>query len=281
MNPADRVLRGMPRRGPAGPSAGAPRAWSPSPATRRMLITALVLIAVFAFVWLTARFWVQWWWFDSVGYQTALTTRYISGAIAFVVAALLVGGFFAANWNVALRRRESPGRSASLASSRILRWPLWLLTVVLAVFAGWFAAEQWVTWRLALAGASFDIADPVFGMDAGFYVFRLPALEIAHRAALTTVLVTLVAVALIYLGMRGLDRLDPLQASPQTRRHLLGLGALLLILFGLGYILANFELQYSQRGFAYGPGFTDVTVVRPLNYLLAILSAVAAVVLVA
>jgi uncharacterized protein len=246
-----------------------------------MLITALVLIAVFAFVWLTARFWIQWWWFDSVGYQTALTTRYISGAIAFVVAALLVGGFFATNWSLALRRRESAGRSARLASSRILRWPLWLLTVVLAVFAGWYAAEQWVLWRLALAGTSFGIADPIFGLDAGFYVFRLPALETAHKGALTTVIVTLVAVALIYLGMRGLDRLDQLQATPQTRRHLLGLAALLLVLFGAGYVLANFDLQYSQRGFAYGPGFTDVTVVRPLNYLLAILSALAAVVLVA
>jgi len=246
-----------------------------------MVITALILIAVFAFVWLTARFWIQWWWFDSVGYQTALTTRYISGAIAFIVAALLVGGFFAVNWNLALRRRESPGRSARLASSRILRWPLWLLTAVLAVFAGWFAAEQWVVWRLALAGTSFGITDPIFGMDAGFYVFRLPALEIAHNGGLTTVLLTLVAVALIYLGLRGLDRLDQLQTSPQTRRHLLGLVAFLLVLFGMRYILANFDLQYSQRGFAYGPGFTDVTVVRPLNFLLAVLSVVAAVVLLA
>src|SRR5215213_10971731 len=188
MNPAHRILRGMPRRGSSGPSARTSRAWSPSPATRRMVITALVIIAVFAFVWLTARFWIQWWWFDSVGYQTALTTRYISGAIAFVVAALLIGGFFAANWNFALRRRESASRSARLASSRILRWLLWLLTIGMAIFAGWLAAEQWVTWRLALAGTSFGIDDPIFGLDAGFYVFRLPALEIAHSAALTTVL---------------------------------------------------------------------------------------------
>src|SRR5215208_2366734 len=130
MNPADRILRGMPRRGSNGPSAGASLAWSPSPATKRMLIAALILLAVFAFVWLTARFWVQWWWFESVGYQTALTTRYISGAIAFVVAAILVCGFFAANWNLALRRREIPGRSSRLASSRTLRSLLWLLTVV-------------------------------------------------------------------------------------------------------------------------------------------------------
>src|SRR5215204_6761354 len=280
MNPADRILRGMPRRGSSGPSAGAPRAWSPSPATRRMLITALVIFAVFAFAWLTARFWVQWWWFESVGYQTALTTRYISGAIAFVVAAMLVGGFVAANWNLALRRRESPSRSARLASSRILRWLLWLLTLVVAVFAGWLAAEQWVTWRLAIAGTSFGIDDPIFGLDAGFYVFRLPALEIAHRAAVATVLVTLAAVALIYVGLGGLDRLDQLQASPRTRRHLLGLAALLLVLFGAGYLLANYNLQYSQRGFTVGPGFTDVTVVRPLNYLLAIVSVVAAAVLI-
>jgi uncharacterized membrane protein (UPF0182 family) len=245
-----------------------------------MLITALVLLGVFAFVWLTARFWIQWWWFESVGYRTALTTRYTSGALAFLVASLLVGGFFAANWNLAVRRGDIAGRSARLASSRILRWPLWLLTVVLAMIAGWFAAEQWVTWRLALAGTSFGIADSVFGMDAGFYVFRLPALEIAHGAAFTTVLVTLVAVALIYLGMRGLDRLDQLQTSPQSRRHLLSLAALLLILFGVRYLLANFDLQYSQRGFAYGPGFTDVTVVRPLNYLLAIVSVIAAAILV-
>src|SRR5918999_1115863 len=98
---------------------------------------------------------------ESRGWSPSPSTR------RMVVAALLVGGFFAANWNLALRRRETASRSGRLASSRILRWPLWLLTVVLALFAGWFAAEQWVTWRLAFAGTSFGIGDPLFGMGAG------------------------------------------------------------------------------------------------------------------
>jgi uncharacterized protein len=279
MNSAGRILRGMPRRGSGDPPAGERRAWTPSPSTRRMIATTLILAAVLAFIWLTARFWIQWWWFESVGYQTALTTRYISGAIAFVAAALVVGGFFAANWNLALRRREDRSRSGRFASSRILRWLLWLITAVLAVAAGWLAAEQWVTWRLAFAGTNFGIKDPIFGMDASFYVFRLPAVEIAHRAAVTTTLLTLAAVALIYLGLRGLDRLDQIETTPHARRHLLGLAALLLILFGAGYWLANYDLQYSQRGFTPGPGFTDVTVVRPLNYLLTIVSVAAAAIL--
>ena len=243
-----------------------------------MIIAAVVIFGILAFISLTANFWIQWWWFESVGYQTALTTRYISGAIAFLAAALLVGGFFAANWTLALRRseRERASRSARAASSRIVRWPLWLLTIGIAIFSGWLAAEEWATWRLALTGTSFGISDPIFGLDAGFYVFRLPALQMAHGAALATVLVSLIAVALIYLGMRGLDRLDQLQAAPTARRHLLVLAALLLILFGVGYLLANYGLQYSDRGFTPGPGFTDVSVVRPLNYLLAIVSVIAA-----
>ena len=45
MDSAERILRGMPRRGAGGPQAGVPSAWSPSPSTKRMIITALVLAA--------------------------------------------------------------------------------------------------------------------------------------------------------------------------------------------------------------------------------------------
>jgi uncharacterized membrane protein (UPF0182 family) len=279
MDSAGRILRGIPTPG-RGNRAGADAAWSPSPATKRMVVTTLVILGLLAFIWLTSTFWIQWWWFESVGYATALTTRYISGALAFLIAALLVGGFFAANWRLALRRRESSSTSARVASSRVVRWPLWLLTLGVALFAGWLAALQWLTWRLAFAGNSFGVRDPIFGMDAAFYVFRLPALQLVHQAAIATVLLTLVAVAMIYLGLRGLDRFDRLQAAPQTRQHLIALAAALLLLFGLGYLIANWDLQYSDRGFAFGPGFTDVNVVRPLNYLLAVVSAAAAAVLV-
>ncbi len=244
-----------------------------------MIITAIIILAVFAFIFLSATFWVQWWWFQSVGYQTALTTRYLSGAVAFVAAAIVVGGIFALNWWIALRRRQGASKSARLATSRILRWPLWLLTAALSVFAGILAAQQWVVWRMAFGGRSFGISDPIFGMDAGFYIFRLPALVLVHRALLVTLIVTLAAVGIIYLGMRGLDRLDNLTAEPQARRHLVVLAAVLILVFGVGYLINNYNLMYSTRGFVPGPGFTDVTVVRPLNYVLVVVSIAAALVL--
>lgn len=261
-----------PQRGEATNGGG----FSLSPSTKRMIVTALIILGIIAFVSLTSAFWVQWWWFESIGYRSALVVRYLSAVIAFATAALLVGGFFAINWRIALQRREPEGRGARVAGSRVLRFPLWVLTILVGLFAGWLAAQQWMTWRLAFAGQQFDIADPIFGMDAGFYIFRLPAIEIVHRGAILTVIVTLIAVALIYLGLRGLDRLDQLAASPHARRHLVILAAILLVLFGIGYLLANFDLMYSTRGFVPGPGFTDVTIVRPLNFLLAIVSVSAA-----
>jgi uncharacterized protein len=278
MQMAGRMFRGGSGSGRGGAASG--RGWSPSPSTKRMIVTALIILGIIAFVSLTSAFWVQWWWFESIGYRSALVVRYASAALSFVVVALLVGGFFAVNWRLALQRREVASRSARLASSRVVRWPLWLITIALALFSGWLAAQQWMTWRLAFAGEQFALADPIFGMDAGFYIFRLPAIELLHRGAILTLIVTIVAVALIYLGMRGLDRLDQLAASPQARRHLVVLAALLLVLFGIGYLLANFDLMYSTRGFVPGPGFTDVTIVRPLNFLLALVSVVAAGVLV-
>jgi uncharacterized membrane protein (UPF0182 family) len=278
MDLAGRIARGVPGRGRGGSASGFGGGWSPSPATKRMVVTALVILAIFAFIYLTSTFWVQWWWFDSVGYRTTLTTRYLSGGAAFIVAALLVGGFFAANWQIALRR-YSTGRTARVATSRILRGLLWLGTAALALAAGWFAASEWLVWRLGLAGNSFGVSDRIFGLDAAFYVFRLPAIELAHRYALGTVLVTLVVVALIAVVLRGLEPGRRFQPTPEARRHVLALAAALLVLIGIGYLLANFDLQYSTRGFAFGPSFTDVTIVRPLNFLLALVSVAAALVL--
>jgi hypothetical protein len=245
-----------------------------------MIVTAIIIVAILAIIYLTSAFWIRWWWFESLGFTQALTARYVSGAVAFLAALIIVGGIFAANWNFALRKRQTAGRSGRVAESRLLRVPLWILTVALGAVAGVLAAQQWVTWRMALAGNQFGVADPIYGLDAGFYVFRLPALELAHSGLLATLLASLAIVLLLYLGQRGLDRMDNVGANPQMRRHLLVLAALCILVFGLGYLIQNFNLLYSTRGFVSGPSFTDVNVVRPLNFVLVIASIAAALVLV-
>lgn len=277
MQAAGRFFDNLPR--PGRPGAGGNQPFL-SDSTKRMIVTALFIVAVLAAIYFTSAFWIRWWWFESLGFSQALTARYISGTVVFFAALIIVGGIFAVNWHIALRKRDGAQRSGRVAGSRFLRVPLWGVTIALGAVAGVLAAQNWVIWRMALAGNQFGVQDPIYGLDAGFYVFRLPALELAHRGLLFTLVASLVAVLLLYLGQRGLDRIDNLGANPQMRRHLLVLAALCILVFGLGYLIENFDLLYSTRGWVSGPGFTDVNVVRPLNFILVIASVAAALVLI-
>lgn len=273
-----------PRRGGANRPGGARSAgpvggWRPSPSTRRMIVATLVILALFVGLFSTAAFWVNWWWFGSVGYRSVLVTRYGAQAAAFLLGGGIAAAFFAANWLLALRRSRAGAPRATADPGLAVRLPLWALTAGCFLLAGSAAASRWQTWLVALEGGAFPVTDPIFGRDAGFYVFTLPALASVHRGAVSLVLATAVVVAVLYALSIGLGRFDWRRPPPPALRHLLALGGALLLLFAGGYLLANYGLLSSRQGFVYGAGYTDVNVDRWVNYALALISVAAAVLL--
>lgn len=243
-----------------------------------MLITAAIIAVILLFVGASAAFWIDWLWFDSAGYQPVLITRYLSQAGAFLVAGVLAALFFAGNVRIAVNNgnRLALRRAAGPFGGRAGRWVLRILTLLTAYIAGQGAAAHWETWRLWLAGGSFGQPDPVFNRDVGFYVFQAPAYTILHEGALLLLGWTAMIVVLVYVISLGLERLDIQDLPRSVRQHVLVLLGVGLILVAIGYLLANFNLVYSTRGFATGPGFTDVAIVRPLNFVLCFASLAAA-----
>jgi uncharacterized membrane protein (UPF0182 family) len=241
-----------------------------------MVVAALVIAIVIGGLFATSSLWVTWWWYGSLGYRSVLVIQYIWGAIFFVVFGAIAAAFYWANWRYA---RSGPATSVGRPGlmDRIGRVVLIALTVGVGVVSGWRAAQRWDTYRLFLAGSDFGVRDPIFNRDAGFYVFSLPALLSLWRGATALIAVTLVTAAVVYL-LQQMRRgsVDPRSLGQRPKTHLLALAGVLLLLIGIGYLLENYELQYSRRGFAFGVGFTDATVVRPLHWLLFALSVVAA-----
>ena len=244
-----------------------------------MIVAAAIIVGLILLLVATAAFWVDWLWYGSVGYRQVLTTRYLSQAAAFLVVGGLAALFFAVNWRIAqgiARSLAFTGRQ-SVFATRAGTWMLVGLTVLVGLTAGSSASGRWETWRLVLAGGSFGVTDPTFGRDVGFYVFRLPAVALLQGGALAVLIPTIAVVAAIYAVAIGLERIDLANPPRPIRAHLLSLAAGFLVLIAAGYLLANFDLVYSRRGFVYGVGFTDAMVVRPLNLVLAGASLVAAV----
>ena len=56
--------------------------------------------------------------------------------------------------------------------------------LVLGILAGMHAAGQWETVLRFLNAQPFNVQDPLFGRDIGFYVFRLPLLDTLYGWAL-------------------------------------------------------------------------------------------------
>ena len=71
---------------------------------RRIVPVVLaILVALFAGLFVTSGFWVNWLWFGSLGLRSVLLTRYAAQWSLFAGGAILAGLFFAINLRHAAR----------------------------------------------------------------------------------------------------------------------------------------------------------------------------------
>ena len=149
--------------------------------------------------------------------------------------------------------------------------------LVLGFLAGSQAAGQWETFLRFVNAQPFNVQDPLFGRDVGFYVFRLPFLQTLYAWAMTALGLTfllVVATTVLHRGIQITPR-GPRVAS-HARAHLLTLGALILLVKAGGYYLDTYDLLFSARGIIFGAGYSDINAQLPALRVLTILSLVCA-----
>jgi uncharacterized membrane protein (UPF0182 family) len=241
-----------------------------------MLIATAVIAVMIGFVVVTADFWINWWWFGSVGYRSVLVTRYVDRAVIAALFGVVTGAFFFGNAVFAFRRtRRSPvaGSQSRPAIAERVMLPVVLgaslLVLLIAAGTGWSNWERVLLWS---QGESFGHDDPVFGRDVGFFVFALPVFHLVRSLLTWVVFATLIAVALIYGVRLGVNPRRWRETPRLMRTHVLALLGVLVLLIGASFWLASYELAFSDRGFVFGAGYTDATIQRWANVLMALLS---------
>jgi uncharacterized membrane protein (UPF0182 family) len=206
-------------------------------------------------------------WFEAVGYSgrfwTALLTQAGCAAAGGLAAATLV---FLLTWMIPRQPPVARFWPETLAAVGGIVWGL----------TNWEAILAW--WYAVAAGA----ADPIFGLDLGFYLFSLPFYDalywllwwsgmVAAGASLAYLLILQAASSAVS------DQIERPEFSQERRRRLsagavcplyLALGGLALVIAG-GNVLAGFHLLSSQRGTVTGAGWTDVHIRIPAYYLVA------------
>ena len=240
------------------------------------------------------------WWFEAMGHGRVFW--WTSGARW---ALLACGGAFAAatvysNGSHALQ--VSPGRPTRPAPFSVPQRPnealdpltvlgprrvLAVVSVMVGLVLGAAFSNLWEPLMMVAHGPDFGFTEPVYGLDAGFYVYWLPVLHTLRVLLMWLILVSALVSALAYLTQgavvpqtqerNGQYAVTGLDVLPEARRHLASLFAFGLIIWTLGIVLQRYQLLHQPTSsLLSGPGATALNAELPLLTLQAIASAIAA-----
>jgi len=128
---------------------------------------------------------------------------------------------------------------------------------VAALFALGFNT-QWDTYLRFHYGGSVGISDPIFGVDVGFYLFRLPFYQLLQGSLtfLTALAVIAVVSQYAWFAVVRFDDGRRMETWGNAVPHLSVLLFILAAAFGCGLYLDRYNLLYSTRGVVYGVGYT-------------------------
>ncbi|HUH11999.1 MAG TPA: UPF0182 family protein [Longimicrobiales bacterium] len=259
-------------------------AWRPG---RGLLIGAFLVLAGLLAARALVGIYTEALWYAELGYGSLFWRRLWIGlsvqAVAGVVAAALV---LVNLWVVArqvgsvhVRRRYGNLEIAEQVPVRYVASGM----VATALLAGWwlsqleFGGGAAIPVFAALRGVPWELADPLFGRDAGFYVFTLPVLRQALDYLFVVLVWSLVLVTAGYVlvGAIRLEGNRP-ELEDRARLHLGALAAALMVLLAVRFWLARYQLVVAGDGIGGALGYTDVHARLPALAVLSVLALVAA-----
>lgn len=259
---------------------------------RRRPWTVLIVILAAAYLLLTAAgtLWTDYLWFDSVGFRSVWLRNWglsillgiIGVAVSFLVlwGALRLVDRFSPRWAPfdLSEEEELVERFREWAEPRMRQIRL-IVVGGLSLIMG-LTVAAWRDEVFLFTGANdFGHKDPIFDLDVGFYVFKLPFWETATDWLFNLLVLTTVVVA-ISLYLNGAIRFSGrrVSATRGAKIYLCVLFALVAVVRAVSYRLDMFELMFSNRnGIFFGPGYTDINSRLPAMQLLLVVALVAAV----
>ncbi|MGE5453839.1 MAG: UPF0182 family protein [Methylocystaceae bacterium] len=225
-----------------------------------------------------SRMYVDWLWFKSINLGSVFTITLISklavGFIGFLLAFLFVW------FNLNLTRRNTHSKQntshqgddgviylnqevsspwQNLLNHPFTKWVFVAVAAMLALLVNGNMSSKWIIVQQYLNQVPFGVKDPIFGHDLAFYFFNLPLFEMIYGYLLGLLLLTIIAVGIVYLITVSVE-LFFMEWENVTfaTKHLGVLIAFVMGIVAIGYRLHAYSILYSPTGVVYGAGYTDI-----------------------
>ena len=241
---------------------------------RRLFVIAGILFVLLIAARTGLSDWVDLLWFESLGYGAVFWKTLglqvgVFAIFATVTFLLLYGVFFALR---RLHNADLPsahtiviaGQRVSFSVAPALRLISWLVSIAIALLAGFVMMAEWPTLALLWYAprAARNVLDPIFGKPLNFFLFTLPAWQLIN-SWLVTLAVASCAVAVLFLivtsGSRTLED-RRFGVGPSPWRGLSFTGAFLLLVFSMIVYVDRFQQLLEHHTLFDGINYTDAHV---------------------
>jgi uncharacterized membrane protein (UPF0182 family) len=252
----------------------------PSPLAITLIILAVIAGALVAL----SGFYVDWLWFNSVGFTGVWSTVLTTKVALFVIAGLLTSFIISLNVYIAFRRRPfyvpTSIEADNLERYRATIDPIRKLAfagivLVLFYFGGTSATNLWTSWLLFRNSTEFGIQDPQFGLDISFFAFRLPFWQTLIGWGISTLILATLASAAVHYLYGGIRPQVPQERTTVAARVQLSvLLGLIVLLKAVAYWFDRYALALKESRLITGLTYTDVNATLPAKSILAAIAVI-------
>lgn len=231
------------------------------------IITVIIAAVVLAIAFLSAKILVDYYEIKEIGwnfvsaYFTNILAKVITIGAIFVFAVVFAG----INTFVAKSKMVKLGINNEFTLKKFNKF--WTILVASLVFAMMVDGDLYKELLLAINSVSFDVADPIFYMDIGYYVFKRPMILSALNIVTLLIVFTTIYMFILYSSQYlkfGERTFVDMAREKRIVSHILFNVVLLMIVGAFATLLHAQDVLTSEFAGLTGGGFTDINVV--LNY---------------
>ncbi|HXG94256.1 MAG TPA: UPF0182 family protein [Blastocatellia bacterium] len=260
-----------------------------------LIVTVIIVVAVFLFGSQFTRIYIDSLWFSSLGYSDVYWYKFRLGGLLFLIFFILTFlimrlPFLWVN-RVLPELTERPRvKITSVQDIREINFlpffyrpGVWVLSAIVALMAAIGMSSAWDKFALYANAQSGATADPIFGNNISFYLFKLPVLESITSWFTTLAVILFLVIAGVASYVWYLEKLRG-TATADTRRRVTtatsAAGALFALALAANTYLNRYDLLYSRHEIFTGMNYTDANIRLVAMNILAALLIISAIALV-
>lgn len=239
---------------------------------RKQFYSVFALVFIVILLFRAAGLYTDYLWFKALNYERIFLVNLEAQLLLFFAAATFCFLAIAVNLYLSYKFRKASGLKNIFSFKTKM-----FIALLVSYLVGSGASTKWLEVLQYFRQSSFNVADPVFGLDASFYVFSLPLINSLIRYGFLVLIIVFVFVILDYFQtmisgffQQRAGQVVQINVMEEVKKlkkraivHIALLISLFFVLLAVSHAYGKYSVMHSIKGIVVGAGYADIVAYLP------------------